>query len=183
MKSLNIIQKLFKIGKILSRIAFILSVVGFCGCIAGLFSLRFGGNIIKIKGITLHRFISWDLGCDIKSVFAALCGFVIVCAGEAVLAKFAEIYFKNELKAETPFTVSGAKEMLRLGILTIVVPTVCAMARSIFEEIAVGFTGVEKASFMDIYFNNAASIVLGVMFILISLLCQYGAELRQNEKA
>lgn len=36
MKSLNTIQKLSKIGKVLSKIAFIFSVIGFCGCIAGL---------------------------------------------------------------------------------------------------------------------------------------------------
>ena len=36
MKTLGTIQKLYKIGKILSRIAFIISVIGFCGCIAAL---------------------------------------------------------------------------------------------------------------------------------------------------
>ena len=49
MKSLNTIQKLSKIGKVLSKIAFIFSVIGFCGCIAGLLSLNFGnGRLIKI---------------------------------------------------------------------------------------------------------------------------------------
>ncbi len=48
MKSLNAIQKLFKIGKILSKIAFIMSVIGFCGCIVGIISLSFGnGGLIK----------------------------------------------------------------------------------------------------------------------------------------
>ena len=35
MRSLKTIQKLSSLGSILSKIAFVLSVVGFCGCIAG----------------------------------------------------------------------------------------------------------------------------------------------------
>lgn len=35
----------------------------------------------------------------------------------------------------------------------------------------------EKAAAMDMYFDNETSIVLGIMFILISLLYRYGAEL------
>ena len=42
-----------------------------------------------------------------------------ICAGEAVLAKFAEHYFKRELTDGTPFNLGGAKELMRLGILTI----------------------------------------------------------------
>ena len=94
---------------------------------------------------------------------------MIVCAGEAVLAKFAEVYFKNELKAESPFTLAGAKELLRLGILTAAIPTGCAVSGSIAEGIIACFMKVEKAAAMDMYFDNEASIVLGIMFILGSL--------------
>jgi hypothetical protein len=180
MKSLNTIQKLSKIGKVLSKIAFIFSVIGFCGCIAGLLSLSFGnGSLIKIGGVTLHGLISEEYGYNIKSITATLSGWVIVCGGEAVLAKFAEVYFKNELSAETPFTLSVAKELLRLGILTAAIPTGCAVVGSIVEGIVAGFMKVERAAAMDMYFDNKSSIVLGIMFILGSLLCRYGAELRE----
>lgn len=181
MKSLNTIQTLSKVGKVLSKIAFIFSVIGFCGCIAGLLSLSFGnGSFIKIGGVTLHGLISEEYGYNIKSITAALSGWLIICAGEAVLAKFAEIYFKNELNAGTPFTSAGAKELLRLGILTIAVPVGSAIAGSIAEGIVAGFMKVEKAAAMDMYFDNDAAIVLGVMFILGSLLCRCGAELKEH---
>ena len=181
MKSLDTIQKLSKIGKVLSKIAFIFSVIGFCGCIAGLLSLRFGnGSLIKIGGVTLHALISEEYGYNIKSITATLSGWMIICAGEAVLAKFAEVYFKNELRAETPFTLAGAKELLRLGILTLAIPTGCAVVGSVVEGIIAGFVKVEKAAAMDLCFDNEASIVLGIMFILGSLLCRYGAELREH---
>lgn len=180
MKSLDTIQKLSKIGRVLSKIAFLFSVIGFCGCIAGLLSLSFGnGSLIKIGGVTLHALISEEYGYNIKNITAALSGWMIICAGKAVLSKFAEVYFKNELKAETPFTLVGAKGLL-LGILTLAIPTGCAVAGSIVEGIIAGFMQVEKAEAMDIYFDNAASIALGIMFILGSLLCRYGAELKER---
>ena len=45
-----------------------------------------------------------------------------ICAGEAVLSKFAEHYFKRELADGTPFNLGGAKELMRLGIFTICIP-------------------------------------------------------------
>lgn len=114
MNTLNTIQKLSKIGKALSRIAFILSVIGAGGCAAGLLGLGFGGGAIRLGSVTLHGLVSGDAG-GLKGVAAALSGWLVVCAGKAVLAKFAEVCFKNELEAGTPFTFSGAKELLRLG--------------------------------------------------------------------
>ena len=177
LKSLNTIQKLSKIGKVLSKIAFIFSVIGFCGCIAGLLSLNFGnGGLLKFGRVTLHGLVPEEYGYNVKSIAATLSGWMVVCAGEALLAKYAELYFKNELKAGTPFTFGGAKELLRLGILTLAVPTGSAVIGSIVEGIVIGFMGVEKVAAMNMYFGNEASIVLGLMFILGSLLCRYGAE-------
>lgn len=182
MKSLDTIQKLAKLGKVLSKIAWILSVIGFAGCIAGLLSLNFGnGSLLSIGGVPLHKLVESDYGFNIKSLTATLSGWMIVCVGEAVVAKFAETYFKNELKAGTPFTFSGAKELLRLGILTLVIPTGCAVAGSVIEEIVMGLMRVEKIAAMDVYFDNESSIVLGVMFLFISLLCRCGAELTRSD--
>ena len=183
MEQLNTIQKLSKTGKVLSKIAFILSVVGFCGCIAGILSLSMGaGKILKIGGVTLHSLITVDYGYNIKSIAAALGGWLVVCAGEAVLAKFAENYLKKDLQAGTPFTAEGSKELMRLGILTLAIPTGCAVVGSIVEGILAGFTDVAHAAAMDMHFDNEASIVLGVMFIVISLLCGYGAEFEHSGK-
>lgn len=177
MKSFEMIQRLSKIGKALSKIAFIFSIIGFFGCIAALCSMNFGnGSPIKLGKIVLHGLISEEYGSNVKSITAALYGWLVVCAGEAVLAKFAEVYFRNELKAETPFTIDGAKELLRLGILTIAIPKGCAMI-----GIIVGFRKVEEAVIMNTLFDTGASVGLGIMFLLGSLLCRYGAELKQEQ--
>ncbi|MBP3659489.1 MAG: hypothetical protein J6J02_09340 [Oscillospiraceae bacterium] len=161
MRSLKTIQKLSSLGSILSKIAFVLSVVGFCGCIAGLIGLRFGSDaVLKLGDIRLHGLIANEYGRAAESVAAALCGWVFVCAGKAVLAKFAECYFKNELRAETPFTLAGAKELQRLGILALAIPLGSSLLGSIAEGLAAGLLNTETATAMDLYFDNEASLVL-----------------------
>ena len=141
----------------------ILSIAGVCGCLAGLISLLLGsGDPVKFGGVTLHGLLPDTFGETLPAMQAALCGWLIVCAGQAVLAKFAETYFKNELQAGTPFTLGGAKELLRLGVLTLVIPTGCSVLGSIAEGIAAGFWNAEKAAALDLSFDNEASIVLGV---------------------
>lgn len=182
MKYLNVIQQISKIGKILSKVAFVFSVIGFCGCIIGLIGLGFGSeSVIKIGGTTLHGIFSGNYD-SVNAAAATLSGWMIVCAGEAVLTKFAEAYFTNELNAGTPFTVAGAKEMLRLGILTAAIPTGCAIIGSIVEGVVAGFANAESTAAMDMRFDNESSVVLGVMFIVISLLLRCGTELMQAEK-
>ena len=70
MRSLKTIQKLSSLGSILSKIAFVLSVVGFCGCIAGLIGLRFGSDaVLKLGDIRLHWL--WTEVC--LALIVALC--------------------------------------------------------------------------------------------------------------
>lgn len=180
MKTLSDIQKLSKLGKVLSSIAFTVSVIGLCGCIAGLMSLRFGnGWVMKLGGVTLHGLISAEEGYHIKSVTARLWGWLIACTGEVVLADFARSYFKNELKAGTPFTLAGAGELLRLGILTVAVPASCTVIGGI-AGLATVRLSVPKAAVLRealrLPFGIEGSLVLGVMFLLGSLLCRYGAQ-------
>ncbi|MDO4388857.1 MAG: hypothetical protein Q4C31_07360 [Eubacteriales bacterium] len=182
MKSLHIIQKIFRTGRVLSKIAFVFSVIGFCGCAAGLLSLNLGGgNLIKIGGVTLHGLVDLRHGGNVGAITAALAGGLILCAGEAVLARFAEICFKNEGRAGTPFTQSGAKELTRLGILALTIPAGSSIVGSIVEGIVAGGMNVETDALLNRYFDPAVNIAMGVMFLLIALLCRYGAELRQEK--
>lgn len=104
------------------------------------------GYRLSIGKIKIHGTILSDVGVNAANFAAALSGWMIVCAGEAVVAKFAEIYFKNELQAETPFTIGGAKELQRLGILVIAVSVFCNAAGVLIEGVISGFTNVEKYS-------------------------------------
>ena len=73
--------------------------------------------------------------------------------------------------------------MQRLGVLTIVIPVACALAANIAEGVILGLTQTAGAIAADIYPSAGASVALGVMFIVASLLCRCGAELAAQPEA
>jgi len=172
MNTLKTIQTLSKIGRILSKIVYICCVVGFCGCIVGIISLGLGSEVFKLGGVTIHSIIESHSHMSMPTLYTAMAVGMVLCATEAVLSKFAEHYFKNELKDGTPFTLRGAKELMRLGILTISIPLGMVIVCSIGVAIADNFfPEIEKLSY-----DGYASVGLGVMMIVSSLFCRYGAE-------
>lgn len=138
MKTLKTIQTLSKIGKVLSNIAFIVSIVAACLCIAGTLCLNLGAEKI-LDNIAFDELIDISSEDTLAVANAALVGGILICIGEAVLAKFAAVYFKHELSAGTPFTHKGAGELKRLGILAIVIPVVCSAAAYFVAEFVFGF--------------------------------------------
>ena len=108
--------------------------------------------------------------------FAVFVIFQLIPLVTTIYNSFFEHYFKNELAAGTPFTTEGASELLRLGICTICVPlgaivvaqTCNALARQCLANVA------------EIQIDGGAPVVLGVAFIIMSLVCKYGAELKNG---
>lgn len=173
MESLKTIQTLSKLGKVFSKILFICCIIGVVSCVVGMMSLPFGDTKgLKIGGMTIHGFIEQRAGMYVNSLYPLMSGALIACIGRAVTAKFAEVYFANELAAGTPFTASGAKELLRLGIITISVPLGTLILAQIISGVIAEFLQCGEAFNLD----GGDSVALGVMFIVMSLLCYYGAE-------
>mgnify|MGYP000001758254 CR=1 FL=1 len=176
MKTLKTIQKLSKAGEILSKIMFICCIVVFCLCIAGIVSMGLGTPALKLGSVTLKGIINTEAETTVGAIYTAMAVGLILCAGEAVLAKFAECYFKHELAAGTPFNLSVAKELKRLGILTICIPVgtqiaaeiVYAVMNQIFQDAA------------PLRLDNSGSIGLGITFIIVSLICRHGAEIQSG---
>lgn len=170
-KTLNNIQKLSKIGKVLSRIVFIFCIIGFCGCVVGILSMAIGG-------VTLESILGIEAGVTAGTAYAAMAAGMILCAGEAVLSKFAEHYFKRELADGTPFNLGGAKELMRLGIFTICIP----IGTQIIAEIVYAVMEQTLRGVAPLQLDHSGSVALGVMFIVMSLGCRYGAELREGKE-
>lgn len=178
MKTLNNIQKLSKIGKVLSRIVFIFCIIGFCGCIVGIISMALGAPTLKIGGVTLESILSIEAGVTAGTAYAAMAAGMILCAGEAVLSKFAEHYFKRELADGTPFNLGGAKELMRLGIFTICIP----IGTQMIAEIVYAVMEQTLHGVAPFQLGHSTFVELGVMFIVMSLVCRYGAELREGKE-
>ena len=180
-KNCKILLTIAKIGKILSKVAFVLSIIGIIGCFVGLISNVFGsGKAFKIGGVTIYGLLADFDAYNVKSINITLVAWLIVCIGQAVLAKFAELYFLNTDASGTPFTHIGARELRRLGILMIVIPTGCAVLAEIVQGIMIGFMKVMADKWSDLNFDNEASIIVGIMFIVGSFICGYGAEVLES---
>lgn len=173
MNTLKTIQTLAKTGKILSKIIYVFCIVGFCGCIVG---LAIGAETFKLGGVTVHSMIENEAGMNMPTLYASMAVGLLFCAAEAVLCKFAEAYFKHELADGNPFTLRGARELMRLGILTIAIPLgtgiVCSIGVAVADSI---YPGIDKLSI-----GEFSSVGLGVMMIVLSLFCRYGAELNEG---
>ncbi|MBQ5521261.1 MAG: hypothetical protein IIT86_00380 [Oscillospiraceae bacterium] len=177
MKTLITIQTLAKIGKAFSKIIYVCCIVGFCGCIVGIVSLAIGAETFKLGGVSVHSMIENKAGMNLPTLYASMAVGLLFCASEAVLCKFAEIYFKNELADGNPFTLRGAKELMRLGILTVAIPLgtviICSIGVSIADNV---YPGIDKLSI-----GEFSSVGLGIMMIVLSLFCRYGAELNEGK--
>ena len=172
-KTLKTIQTLCKVGRILSKITFIICIVGAALCVAGIISLALIPEGIKFDGLTIQGLVQKHAGVSVNTCYAAMAAGIALCAGGAVLAKFEELYFKRELASGTPFTFDGAKELIRLGVLTIAIPAVAALVAAIIF-------GVMRAVLPDVdemKYNIHLYLGMGIGYIFAGLLCRYGAEL------
>ena len=117
MKSLKAIQVLSKIGKILSTIVYICCMIGAitCAVCVGLFAVygekaiqQTKENAIQLSDKSVIEAIE---KIDLPYIITAMVIGAVFCAASAVVAKFAQNYFKHELEDGTPFTMRGAKEL------------------------------------------------------------------------
>lgn len=169
-KSLKTVQT---VCKVLAEIAFVLLIVGAvlmlaCGIFIGAGKLD---ALLLSGGLVLDDMLQQP-GVTQDYIVAVFICFTIIIAAEAVVAKFINVYFKHELKAGTPFTFEGAKEMLRLGIITIAVPAGASLVATIVFGIMAADSGLDRT------FNFEISLGMGLMFLALSPLLKHGTELR-----
>lgn len=174
MEQLQRIQKTFHVFQILTKIAYVFSIVGAVFCAVGAlcaFSWYSGGQVFSLFGEPVTMFSSDRAMNEMLAVLLA--DFVMVTA-EAILLSFAGRYLKAEQADGTPFTVTGAEQLKKLGIRCIWLPIVAMVVASV---ISVSF-GVEDLN-ID---SNLPSLVTGIVLILTSMIFRYGAALEERCK-
>lgn len=166
MNTLEIIQKLSKLGKILSKIMYIACIVGFILCGVSMISILLGIETFKLGGVSIHGIIETKMNTDVLMGYIVVG--MIICIGKAIVAKYAFNYFKGELEDGTPFNIERSKELKRLGIITICIP----IMSQIICEIVLKVFNISS----NIPLDNNGSVSLGIMFIVMSIILLYGAE-------
>lgn len=172
--SLTAIQKCARVFRVLVRIGLILSIAGAVFGLATLM-LWIHWNNAPATGIPqLDQVMQLIDRGSYYHTLSTLIADVVGCAFGGALLWLFHRYLTHELADGTPFTFSGASELRRLGVVTIVLPLVSLCLQ------AIPYT-VYDLSYPN-RMENGTSVLLGVALILASLVFRYGAELTRSKE-
>ena len=172
MKSLKIIQVIAKICKIFFSVMFVLSIVALLLTIVTMAVYPFAQDV-EINGTTIKLTLIEKGSITTEELYVALALATLFSAAEIWLAYRSKKYFEHELEEGQPFTVPLARELRSLGFLHFGVGIGTATAAAITIEVA-------QNIFPTMDFSRSVStpgnFYLGLVMLVISLLCEYGAE-------
>lgn len=173
-KVIRILPKLLKVGLVLSRVVFICALVSSCICATAMLLFPFGGSgWIHIEGLELHGLLSLiDKEVSEQAIIGIGC-YLMVSLSHVVLAKYANTYFKKAVRRCNPFTMSAARDLMYLGLMTIGVPAFGGYVAGAFQDVMAKAFRVE----VDYCFGVGVFAALGVGTLAMAFLCRYGAEL------
>lgn len=164
-KTLSNVLTVFKVARILAKIAFIFCIIGGVGCLVALIMLPFAESMVPLQSLM-------EEGIDFSVTYSACVAGLVVCVGEAIFAFMAERYFRNVLSAGTPFTLEGANECFRLGLASIIISVSTAVIAGLMVPLVKIFA--ENASEFEL--DASISISTGLFFLFLSLVFKCGAE-------
>lgn len=176
-KTLTTIQKVFNVGRILAKIAYVFSIIGAITClVGGVIMIATDSASFEIGGVTIHAIMNKNASVNFGTALASLVAGFIICGGEVFVAKKVITYFENERATGTPFTYDGADELKKVGIFQIWFPIVMLAVAAI----AVAIVKLIYPETTELDISGAVNIGTGLFFIIISLLCKYGAEVSEK---
>lgn len=174
MKTLQTIQKTFRLFLRLTRAAKVLCIGGaVLSCVGALCMIvpYHGGRVFSLFGDPIELF---SPSAALKQQYVALLAASIRMIADSVLLTFAQDYLETEQLDGTPFTTAGAEKLKALGVRCIWIP-IAAIALAVTVAVCLGEESIGEA-------GNAFSVTVGIFLILASLIFRYGAELEQQPK-
>ena len=166
-KTLSNLLTIFKVAKVLAKIAFILCIIGASGCVLGFFALS------AVDSFMPEALLS--NGISVNFAYFELIVGTVACIGTAVFSFFAGKYFKNVLDTGTPFSFDGAKECFRLGVDSIIISAAVALV----SAIAAGVVAIlENSLALNSNIETSITFSTGLFFMFLSVIFKYGAELQ-----
>lgn len=168
MKSLEVIQKIVKVLRILAKIAYIFCIIGAVASAIGAASLFAIDENSEIWKKALEA-IQPDT-IDLAAVRCTCLTGVFVCAAGAVLSWFSKRLFEDELAAGTPFDRHICKDVLKVGIIYL---AVSVGSRIIMAIIYACFN-------LDADGSGFPGFSTGIVYIICWLLCRYGADVKEG---
>lgn len=166
-KTLSNLLTIFKVAKVLAKIAFILCIIGASGCALGFFALS------AVDSFMPEQLVANGINVNV-AYFELIVG-TVACIGAAVFSFLSGKYFKNVLAAGTPFSFDGAKECFRLGVASIIISAAVAVVSAIAAGVV---TILENSLALNSNIETSITFSTGLFFMFLSLIFKYGAELQ-----
>lgn len=173
MKSLNKVQTLAKVLQVISKIVFILSIVGIACSVIGLIVFIAVGDLEVVNKLFIE--INKNENIDKKIVISYILMALLECVASLIIYKKEYDFYSLELSLNTPFEEKVVKEIRKLALVRIIT----SIALSICIAIALGVCG-NKGEYET---SVNAGIVVGVVYLLLSLVLEYGTDLQKKVQA
>lgn len=174
MKSLQTVQKTFRVFQVLTKIAMFLSFVWAGLAVLGLLCAMVwyhGGTVVGAEQPMLYALTETG---GLAEMTGVLLTDTIFALTDGILLALALSYFRAEQADGTPFTKRGAQKIRALGIRTIVLPLVAA----ILAAVVCAVFDLPLDAGGD--WGNLTSVTMGIALILASLVFRYGADLEEK---
>ena len=164
MKSLQRVQTVAKIFRVIAKIGYVCSIIGVTCCVIGAIFCGISGANETIREWIVKNGETFR---PKEGVSACVCA-AISCGFGIAICRYNVQYYSAVLAEGTPFTKPLVSKLRRLGVLTIVL--------SVAEAIVIAvFTACMKT---EADYTHASGVATGIAYLLVSLLMDYGADIR-----
>lgn len=164
MNSLTKIQKISRIFYILSRIAFVCSIVGCALSLVGAVCVGVWGDNQALMDLLADYGEYFDKN---TALCYCICG-TIMCGFYIAIYVLVKNFYAFELKMGTPFDFAVSQRLRKLGwlnlILTICGSMICEIVASCFDSVLSMF--------------DLAGVTIGIVYVVVSYILEHGAEIK-----
>ena len=181
MKTLDKLQKLARIGKIVSRIFLFASIFCVTVSIIALMAVLLSGDLSgDVKDFTISGLMKDSSKLASLDIVIYIIALAVYFIGHTYLWNSAYRYFAVAVESGTPFKADNSSNLMKLGIATILFPAIFELLTLVLLNFATEhvFNG---SLIMD--YNPSSTFSLGIMIIFASVICRYGAEIEAKKNA
>lgn len=177
MKSLQRVQKIMSVLKVLAKVLFIFSIIGAALSLIMTLMIASLGSESDVINEVIKQYVDNGLlpqGTDSKVMYqtmiATMMSSTLLCISEAIIYYFVKGMYSYAVEIGTPFDKTLVMKMRKLGKLRIIVSIVTLIICAIIISITVGDSN-------NISLSNSSSIIIGILYLIIACFLDYGSDI------
>lgn len=177
MKSLQRVQKIMSVLKVLAKVIFIFSIIGAVLSLLMTLIIASLGSESEVIEEVIKQYVDNGLlpqGTNSKEVYqlmmATMMSSTLLCISEAIIYYFVKGMYNYAVEIGTPFDKTLVMKMRKIGKLRIIISIVTLIVCAIIISITVNGSN-------DISLSNSSSIIMGILYLIIACFLDYGSDI------